>query len=309
MDLKRSLSLRLDSSHAKLGARKANSPKPLSSKNSFGEQPRGRSLAFISTFWPGGSGVLSAFTLAEELSRVGFSPVIVVTSDRLVQFERITGKVRDLGIDTSRFFLFQRPNLGRDFGSHKEGFAHFRDSISQAERVFLGNDGLVGPLFTSEYFSNLQNLREGLYSPTESFDKRYHLQSSHLLFAGSELVKDAQRFFDSYPLYRNRENIIRHGEIGLTNWFLERGRRVTPLYETANLFLATPSPAQQMFELTCNHQHFFYDALLLAGFPFVKRELLLVNPLRMPAIYEKVVKIMTERNAAAELLFRHLRPI
>lgn len=63
------------------------------------------------------------------------------------------------------------------------------------------------------------------------------------------------------------------------------------------------------FWLDVNPQHFYFDALLDEGFPFVKRELLSVNPMQLREVYGRVFSRMEELGQPLDTLFQHFRPI
>lgn len=275
--------------------------------------PIGARIAFISTFWPGGNGRLTPFALAAALAGVGFSPVLIVTAGRMPDFDAVFAKLAGEGAPLGDATVVWRRNLGRDFGGYKDAFHFFGDELSAAERVFLGNDGLIGPLFPSDYFQRLQQSGPGLWGATESFDHAYHLQSSHLLFSGRDAVEAARAFFRQYDFYDHRANVIRYGELELSQWFVERHIPVTPYYP-AELLAAekkcdTVSGRKQGAWYALNAQHYYFDTLMSLGCPFVKRELLALNPLQLPDLYERVFAQMEQRGQSADLLYRHLRPL
>lgn len=236
-----------------------------------------------------------------------------MTSDRSISFGPLLRRLEAEGIFSSSTTIISRDNIGKDFGSFKDAFDHFQAEVDEAEQVFIGNDSLLGPLFASDYFERLRDAPEGLWGPTESFDRAYHLQSSHLLFSGRQVVGIAQAFFRKYRFFRNRDNIVRYGEINLTQWCLSQNCHVAPIYPTGQLTQKKRSDVvggkKNEFSLDANPQHFYFDALLSAGCPFVKRELLTKNPLGLPRLYERVLSHMDEVGQPPDLVFRHLRPV
>lgn len=273
----------------------------------------GSRIAFISTFWAGGHALLTPFTLGAELTKIGFSVVVIVTSDRSISLEPLVRRLEAENVFSSSTTIISRDNVGKDFGGFKDAFDHFQAEVNEAERVFIGNDSLLGPLFASDYFERLRDAQEGLWGPTESFDRAYHLQSSHLLFSGRQTVGIAQAFFRKYKFFRNRDNIVRYGEINLTQWCLRQNCRVAPIYPTGQLTQRKRSDViegkRKGIWLEANPQHFYFDALLAAGFPFVKRELLTVNPLGLPKHYDRVLSQMDDFGQSQDLLFQHFRPV
>jgi len=273
----------------------------------------GPKIAFISTFWPEGNGLLTPFALAAALSEVGFSPVHIVTSDRTPDFDAVFRKLEVLGVPPGDATVIWRENRGRDFGGYKDAFHRFRDEVSRADRVFLGNDSLVGPLFPSDYFERLTASGPGLWGATESFDHCYHLQSSHLLFSGRDAIATAQAFFDQYAFYEHRDNVIKYGELGLSRWFVRRNIPVAAFYPIGRLAEKKRADIilgrKKEMWIGLNSQHFYFDTLLSLGCPFVKRELLVTNPLQLPNLYERVLSQMDQRGKRSDLLFSHLRPL
>ncbi len=273
----------------------------------------GSGVAFISTYWSGGNAIITPFLLGAELMEVGFSVVIIVTSDRPLNFDVIVKRLENDGIPASSFTIVSRDNIGKDFGSFKDAFHYFQAEITGAERVFIGNDSLVGPLFPSDYFQRVQDASPGIWGVTESFDRSYHLQSSHLLFIGREVVDCAQEFFRRYRFYRNRDNIVRYGEIGLSTWSLGQQFRIRALYTMGVLAqrkkIDIVQSKKKEFWLASNPQHFYFDTLLDEGFPFVKRELLSINPLQLRDVYGRVFSRMEEFDQPLDALFKHFRPI
>lgn len=273
----------------------------------------GSDIAFISTYWSGGNALITPFLLGVELVEAGFSVVIIVTSDRPPNFDRIMKRLEGSGIPTSSFTIVLRANIGKDFGGFKDAFHFFQAEIAGAERVFIGNDSLIGPLFSSDYFQRLQDASQGLWGATESFDRSYHLQSSHLLFVGRETVACAQEFFRRYRFYRNRDNIVKYGEIGLSKWSLRQQFTIKAFYTMGALaqrkkFDIVQSKKKE-FWLDANPQHFYFDALLDEGFPFVKRELLSVNPMQLREVYGRVFSRMEDLGQPLDTLFQHFRQI
>ncbi len=273
----------------------------------------GPRIAFISTFWPDGNASLTPFTLAAALAEIGFLPILIVTSGRMPDFDAVFDKLAAQGIALGDATVAWRKNIGRDFGGYKDAFHFFGEEVSAAQSVFLGNDSLIGPLFPSDYFQRLKNSGPGLWGATESFDQSYHLQSSHLLFSGREAVDAARAFFRQYGFYDHRTNVIRFGELGLSQWFVQRHLPIAAYYPSCLLAAEKKCDSvlgrKQGAWYSLNAQHYYFDTLLSLGCPFVKRELLAFNPLQLPDLYERVFAQMERRGRGADLLYRHLRPL
>jgi hypothetical protein len=274
--------------------------------------PIGRRIAFISTFWKS-LPLLTPFTLATELVKVDFSVIIVVTTDGKPDVPSINARLKASSFDISWFTLVWRDNIGKDFGCFKDAFHHFRRDIDQAEVVFLGNDSLVGPLFPSDYFMRLRDARHGMWGPTESFDRSFHLQSSHLVLSGRAVIDQAKSFFNVYPFYKNRTNIVKKGEVGLSTWISRAQHNVEAFYPMGLLVSRKQreggEEGRRSILVGVNPQHFFFDSLLAEGFPFIKRELLVSNPQGLPNVVSRVIRYMENAGQSPDLLFQHFRPV
>lgn len=157
---------------------------------------------------------------------------------------------------------------------------------------------------------------------TDSWQSGYHLQSYFLCFKQCALQSDALgEFLRSYPHPTSKDDIIRRGEIGLSRALVEAGLRpgvYCPYEPVAARWLQT-LPAR-LDQLRCapeaatslgpmgipgfaeraaahisavstylrtgqpvNATHFFWDTLIREfRFPFLKKELLLRNPMSIP---------------------------
>jgi SAM-dependent methyltransferase len=157
---------------------------------------------------------------------------------------------------------------------------------------------------------------------TDSWQFAYHLQSYFLCFKHSALQSDALgEFLRSYPHPTSKDAIIRCGEIGLSRTLLEAGLRAgvyCPYEQVAARWLLTlparldqlqgaPEVAIGLGSMSIssfaeraaahisavsaylrtgqpvNATHFFWDTLIREfRFPFLKKELLLRNPMSVP---------------------------
>ena len=149
---------------------------------------------------------------------------------------------------------------------------------------------------------------------TESYDKRYHLQSYFVLYHERALSAPAFRaFWADLPYVDSRGWLIHLGEVALTQSLIRAGLRVRALFPYAAIIdvvredlAASPSSRddaalpdgaglRRQFRARIAHDldagkplnptHFFWDLLIeKMGFPFLKRDLLLRNRAELPAL-------------------------
>lgn len=225
-----------------------------------------------------------------ELKRCGLAVVLVSTSASLDE-----ASVRALEEVVVATVL--RANIGYDFGSYKVGIDHLRQRDIQPQQLLLTNDSVFGPFYPlAQVFKDAR--AHDLYGLTDSYDFHHHLQSFFLVY-GERVLKsqDFIDFWDQVVLIDVEEpdfkqQIILRYEVGGSQYFLERGYSIgAALPFTAVLERACreyldhlrssqlqPGAIVLPLDIKFNATHRFWHALLDMGFPFLKRELLLVNP-------------------------------
>jgi hypothetical protein len=242
--------------------------------------------------------------LIAELRAAGFLIVAVDTSPLLPETE----------IDCD--LLVHRKNVGWDFASWMSTLATFPWLMNEASLLLLINDSNIGPLRPlSELFERGRNLDVDAWGITDSYDIRYHIQSYFLHFNSSALRSGhLGDFVDSFSFPSVKAKIIGSGEIGLSQFLIERGLRLGVLFPYSKLaqsfidsfevrldrVLQSPENEFQarhgllgdndelnfLFDTIdrlrtsapVNPTHYFWDILLAEGSPFIKRDLLSKNP-------------------------------
>ena len=159
---------------------------------------------------------------------------------------------------------------------HLEGLVFCNDSnllvqtpqvlISQLER------------WTTQHPLN-QPVLSGLTDSVER--KRYHLQS-FLLHANRSLLHNHAwlRFWLQYAIDGSKDDLINHGEIGLSQALLAAGVELQPAYPLVQGLLTDPSMAKELqgYGISqpehVNQSLFAWRSLLARGFPLVKKHVL-----------------------------------
>lgn len=203
--------------------------------------------------------------------------------------------------------IVERRNHGLDFGAWHDVLPLALARAPEATELLLANDSLCGPFRPLRpALSAMRAAPEGLYGLTENLAPSPHLQSYFLLATGRRAVADVAAFLAAHRVTANKRRTIREGEVRLSGWMRGRGhpvaawcgyerveaaalrraaarRRVRALYP--HLFAGLgPDDAAGMRDALrkrpLNSTHLFWRELVEElGFPFVKTDLLLRNPL------------------------------
>ena len=199
--------------------------------------------------------------------------------------------------------VIRRENLGYDFGSYKAGLTYLTSQDLLNNSLLLTNDSVFGP-FTSLDKVLSESYKYDLFGLTDSYDTAYHIQSYFLLYSKNLVRSDAFRMFwksvsDDSEIkaddWSSKRELIIRNEIGGSQFFLEHGFKLGVAFSYANLFQLScssyikyleyfrekPSQAPRPFSVGTNSTHSFWQLLLEMDYPYLKKELLLRNPLSL----------------------------
>jgi len=208
--------------------------------------------------------------------------------------------------------ILWRYNVGYDFGAYKDAISSLGD-LSRLHSLIIANDSTYGPFSSlSEVIERADADSGDVYAITDSWELRYHLQSYFMLFHAEVLRnKGFLEFWQKLAYVDNKQYVVRVYEVGLTKLLLDLRLRCKALYpydELARLvldqlnlidsssetFQRLPKREQKMYFFLqdalssgapMNGSHFFWDKLLVdMGCPYIKRELLAVNPMGIPSL-------------------------
>lgn len=212
-------------------------------------------------------------------------------------------------------WIHRRNNFGYDFGAYKDGILSVMAALP-AEQIVLCNDSVYGPLQPLAPILERANPDVAdVWGMTEGFEYRYHLQSYFIAFnrRAIQAPKFAQ-FWREVPYVDARGWLIHHGEVGLTQTLLGSGLRVRSLFPMDEIVaklearlaampkdddetdgLSPVERSQREFQRglagavdggqPLNPTHFFWDVLIEdCGFPYIKRDLLQLNPAQVPGL-------------------------
>ena len=203
-----------------------------------------------------------------------------------------------------------RRNVGYDFGAWREGIAALalQAGASQAgiEELYLANDSVYGPLAPLDRVIDQFDFSEAdAWGCTETWQARYHLQSYLLGFSARVLAHPAWTSFWDEVRPANKQWVVYHYEVGLSQALLKAGFRLRSVWSYQSLIrdvdeaLLQAGTEEADEAVSVRRKHTLrvraaaahrapmnptaelWRQLLRAGFPFIKRELLRSNPTRV----------------------------
>jgi len=198
---------------------------------------------------------------------------------------------------TRSMLRMTRDNVGRDFGGWRDALPVAIERFGVPRELLLANDSVLGPIRPmAPVLGALRGGGEGLFGMTESRGGGAHLQSYLLLARGAGAVADIAAHLAACRPTRSKWRLVQQGEIGLTRRMLEAGHRVAALFGYDRI-TASLTPAERaafgprfaepeaLARFPLNPTHHLWRVLVERfGFPYLKTELLLRNPNRVPGI-------------------------
>jgi hypothetical protein len=212
--------------------------------------------------------------------------------------------------------VVQRQNFGRDFGAWRDLIPEISHRWSTIQELMLVNDSNLGPFYSLEpVLAALRSGGNGLFGLTESRQGSVHLQSYLLLARGNAAANDLMEFIRRMYISHSKWLLIRMGELRLTPWMRRRGHRVAALFGYDRLIAAVQNdPAErawigrndvQNWPLNPTH-HLWHVLLTRFDFPFIKTELILHNPGRLPRVMDWPTVIPADAPCSLLDVQRHL---
>ena len=177
-----------------------------------------------------------------------------------------------------------RENTGLDFSMWQRGLAEY--DLSKFEELLLTNSSIIGPLAPlAPLWQNPALADCDFWGLTDSTEISYHLQSYFLVFRQSVIRSPCfVEFWRAVLPYREKLQIIRSYEAGLTCWFEEAGFKWKAIFPQAEIWpqfkqgrgfvRGTLDFLLQRNQTPLNTTLFAPDVLLQHGMPFVKASLL-----------------------------------
>ncbi len=224
------------------------------------ENWRPDTVAVLAHWSKGSSLSRSVRGLAESLSDCGYQVVLVSAAE--FTGHRPGGGWYDIPESAS---LYRRPNSGYDFGTWSATLQAL-PQLSRAHEVILANDSMLGPFESlSPLLERMRGTPSDVWSLTDSVQFGWHPQSYFVGYRNGVLDALALReFWRSVRVHNSKDEVIRNYELGLGR-LLQR--------EAFSTAVAFPSDSV-VTDKGDNPTIRAWRALLDAGFPMVKRQLL-----------------------------------
>jgi hypothetical protein len=262
----------------------------------------------------------------DQLGRFGFAIVFISMAGRIPEDD--WNAVRALCA-----LVVQRQNFGRDFGAWHDLMPEVRRRWPRPDELLLANDSVLGPIRPlAPVIQALRSGGEGLFGLTESLQGGPHLQSYFLLTRGNAAVSDLMGFLQTLYVSHSKWLLVQMGEIRLARWMRRRGHRVAALFGYDRLVRAAVADPAERERLTWSHarmqdlkslpadqasallhewplnptHHLWHVLTTKFGDPFVKTELVLRNPGRLPGVDQWPDVVPAESPCPLPVLLAHL---
>jgi lipopolysaccharide biosynthesis protein len=208
----------------------------------------------------------------------GFEIVFISTAERMEPAE--LEKIKEI---TCKRII--RKNIGYDFGSWKTGI-QFIENYQNCEQLVFANDSVIGPVNSiCEMFDHMSDSDFDIWGVTDSYEIDYHVQSYFICFT-KRVLQDG--FLDKYAemiqVEEAKQDVIDKYEVGLSQLALKLGYSMGAYCPYADIEAGLLNGQQSELRKVCasrkvNPTLWFIDELLnVFKVPFIKKELLIVNP-------------------------------
>lgn len=207
--------------------------------------------------------------------------------------------------------ILLRDNRGYDFAAYRDGILDLANAPGLPALLLLANDSVYGPVSPlAGLFDGMDFASADVWAATDSWQRRYHLQSYLVSFGPAALAHPAfLAFWRQVRNARSKWAVVKHYEIGLTRAMQAAGLRCAAVFDYQSLMRRAeaiveakdePAPKSMAALLQTSADRALRAAsrrraanpvidlwLLLAeaGGPFIKRELLRDDPTRVPDLF------------------------
>jgi hypothetical protein len=283
-------------------------------------------IALYVHFSPGGQVSEMVRRQLALLVRAGFTIVFISMSPRIPEDD--WQAVRELCA-----LAVQRENFGRDFGAWHDLMPEVARRWADIDELMLVNDSVLGPISALEpVIETMRAGGDGLFGLTESCQGGAHLQSYMLLARGRGAVGDLMRFLTAMHISHSKWLLIQLGEIKLARWMRKRGHRVAAVFGYDRLVRAAAADPAERRRLAASYHrlkgfaampdeeaaallhlwplnpthHMWHLLATRFGGPFLKTELIMRNPGRLPGVSEWPAVVPPDAPCPLPVLRAHL---
>lgn len=191
---------------------------------------------------------------------------------------------------------------GRDWGNYAMGY-NYSLGITKAKNILFTNDSVWGPITSLKPFFNFaEQSSADILGLTDSYQTEYHIQS-YFIYCKESVCKSElfKRFFENFIPQINKQEIIQQDEIGFSRLFSNSGYQIDSFFRYSDIKKLTIEKkafghelVQKDFLLNSTH-HFSKLMISDLDFPFIKIELVKVNPSKIPDL-ESIIASIESKN-------------
>ena len=178
-----------------------------------------------------GAGEVREYVLLylRALREAGLSVLFVSNAERLRPDSLAAVQAHCVGVIVRR-------NVGYDFGAWREGIAALDLPQPGIKELYLANDSVYGPLAPMDRVIDQFDFSEAdMWGCTETWQSRYHLQSYFLGFSARVLAHPAWQAFWANVRPANKQWVVYHYEVGLSQALLKAGFRLRSVWSYQRL--------------------------------------------------------------------------
>ncbi|GJE16948.1 rhamnan synthesis F family protein [Methylobacterium marchantiae] len=228
----------------------------------------------------------------EALRATGFE-IVVISTSRLS--EKDISRLRSVSHD-----VILRENRGHDFASWGLGIERYAGQVSG--QLMIANDSVYGPIGDLNHaLARLTSVSADFYGMIESPEIAPHLQSWLIIFEPAVYNSSAFRAVFAQEFQEMAKvDIIQKGEIDLSQSLIASG------FSMRSLFDGTFENGKKL-NIPSNYSHFLWWELVeIANIPFLKIELLRVNPCRIASLHKWKDIVIARRPELVPMIEDHL---
>ncbi|GJD39819.1 hypothetical protein OICFNHDK_2283 [Methylobacterium bullatum] len=228
----------------------------------------------------------------EAIRAAGFD-IVVISTSHLSANDVL--RLRSVAHD-----VILRENIGHDFASWALGIERYASLVSG--QLMIANDSVYGPIGDlNRALTRLTSVPSDVYGMIESKEIKRHLQSWLIIFEPHVHASAAFRGVFKQPFHQmSKAEIIRDGEIGLSQNLISHGYSIKALFDGK-------FRNGQSLKIPSNTSHFLWRELIeIEEIPFLKIELLRVNPCRIASISTWIDVVTAKRPELVPMIEGHL---
>lgn len=222
--------------------------------NTISKKPRAKYLCIFAAYDKLDIVAKHSMFYLKKIRGLGFDIVLVSTSSHIN-----SQSLKQLKAICS--IIIHRSDIGRDFASWRCGIFESGINWKSYKKILFANDSCYAPLFSLKPV--LGKYKRGIVSITDSFEGKYHLMSYFLLFNQDAIRHSAfTEFWSSVRALPSilKPLIIRRYEIGLSQYFREKGFQLHAYIATRNLAEENNVSLSRLASI--NPMHYFWRYLI-----------------------------------------------